>query len=150
VAEGWILEPTDEVKSAAVAAQAAFAHLDWLRPIPRHFLHVWLLGVAIPEFAARVPLELEYARVNCFHSAVVVEARAPDLSALNPEPTFLPHMTIAVTTESHDPEPLRKALLPLRKRPFGRDQATNAKRICFPAGRSTLFEPWTVVETVPE
>ena len=111
---------------------------------------MWLLGVAIPEFAARVPLELEYARVNCFHSAVVVEARAPDLSALNPEPTFLPHMTIAVTTESHDPEPLRKALLPLRKRPFGRDQATNAKRICFPAGRSTLFEPWTVVETVPE
>jgi hypothetical protein len=150
VAEGWIFEPNDEVKSGAVAAQAAFAHLDWLRPIPRHFLHVWLVGVAIPELAARVPLELEYARVNCFHSAVVVEVRAPELSPLHPEPTFLPHMTIAVTTQPHNPELLREALLPLRQRPFGRELATNAKRISFAAGRSTLFEPWTVVETVPE
>ena len=129
--------------------QRAFAHLSWIQPIPRHFLHVWLVGLPIVDLAARLPLELDYRCVNCFHSAVVVQVRAPVLVRLHPEPTFLPHMTIGVTTQPHLPEPLRTAIRPLRDVGFGRQRASEAKRISFPAGRTTVLQPWTVVDVVP-
>jgi hypothetical protein len=128
--------------------QQALAQLDWIRLVPRHFLHVWLAGIPVAALRDGLPFELEYARVNCFHAAVVVEVRAPELSALHPEPTFLPHLTIGVTTRRHSPDELRRALVPLRERRFGRQRATVAKRISFPAGRTTVLEPWTVVEVV--
>jgi hypothetical protein len=46
VAEGWIVEPPPEIKRAALHVQDVFAGLDWLAPIPEHFLHVWLRGAA--------------------------------------------------------------------------------------------------------
>jgi hypothetical protein len=43
-AVGWVIEPPGEIKQAALELQATFASLEWLAPIPEHFLHVWLGG----------------------------------------------------------------------------------------------------------
>jgi hypothetical protein len=87
VAEGWLVEAPAHVKEGAVELQDALAHLDWLTPVPDHFLHVWLagpgtMGNAYERWADVRPFAAEFRRVNCFHSAVVVEAaaRLPDLS----------------------------------------------------------------------
>jgi hypothetical protein len=81
-------------------AQRAFAELDWVTPVPDHFLHTWIGGVA---FAARRPtrdeiavaverarrawvgvesFEVSYRRINCFHSAVVAEVEGEGPRAL--------------------------------------------------------------------
>src|SRR5215213_4831811 len=116
VAEGWIVEPTREIKRAAVDLQGVFAALDWLAPIPEHFLHVWVGGArglsAKPEGLRNSgSFGAVYRRVNCFHSAVVIEVEAPHLRRFVAgtevdTSTFLPHLTIGVTREEHDPEDL--------------------------------------------
>jgi 2'-5' RNA ligase len=95
-----------------------------------------------------------YQRVNCFHSAVVVEVEAPALRELIAgtqvdASTFLPHMTIGVTREEHDPSELRTALLPVRDAELGVGKITQLTRIRFPAAQTTLLQPWTVMESVP-
>jgi hypothetical protein len=159
VGEGWIIEPPGEIKRAALELQGAFAKFKWLAPIPEHFLHVGLGGAV--SLAGR-PQELRhsgafdavYRRVNCFDSAVVVEVDAPQLHSLvagtqADVSTFLPHMTIGVTRETHDPTDLRRALLRLRNVQLGASEVTELTHIRFRAARSTLLQPWTVVETVP-
>jgi len=42
VLEGWLVAPSQEVRAAAGRMQARLAHLDWLAPVPDHFLHLWL------------------------------------------------------------------------------------------------------------
>ena len=61
---------------------------------------------------------------------------------------FLPHMTIGVTREEHDPEDLRRALVPVRNVELGVSEVTELKRIRFPAGQTTLLRPWSIIETV--
>jgi hypothetical protein len=159
VAEGWIVEPPREIKRAALNVQDVFAGLDWLAPIPEHFLHVWLggaggLGAKPKELRGSGSFEAVYGRVNCFHSAVVVEVQAPPLGAFVAgtevdSATFLPHLTIGITRKEHDPGDLRRALLSLRNIDLGVSEVTELKRIRFPAGQRTLLRPWSVIETVP-
>jgi hypothetical protein len=57
-------------------------------------------------------------------------------------------MTIGVTREEHDPEDLRRVLLPVRNIELGVSGVTELTRIRFPAGQTTLLRPWSVMETV--
>ena len=158
-AECWIIEPPDEIKRAAAELQRAFAGLGWIVPVPEHFLHV---ALGTPEALTRQPerlsnsgeFEARYHRVNCFHSATVVEVEASRLHSFIEgtqvdAATFLPHMTIGVTREERDPGELRQALLPLRDFDLGVANVTEVKRVRFPAAQTTLLRPWSVVETVP-
>ncbi len=158
-AECWIIEPPDEIKRAAVDLQRAFAGLRWIAPVPEHFLHV---ALGTPAALTRRPerlsnggaFEARYQRVNCFHSAIVVEVEATKLHTFIEgtkvdAATFLPHMTIGVTRDGRDPSQLRQALLPLRDSHLGIAKVTELKRVRFPAAQMTLLRPWSVVETVP-
>jgi 2'-5' RNA ligase len=158
-AECWIVEPPDEIKRAAAEVQEAFAGLPWIAPVPEHFLHV---AIGTPAALTRRPdricdggaFEARYQRVNCFHSAIVVEVEAPELHDLIEgtqvdAATFLPHMTIGVTRAEHDPSQLRELLLPLRDSQLGTGKVGELKRVRFPAAQATLLQPWSVVETVP-
>jgi hypothetical protein len=66
----------------------------------------------------------------------------------NDVPTFLPHLTVAVTRVEHEPGALREALLGLRGSVHEQQTVSEAKLVRFPAARSTLFQPWAVLETV--
>jgi 2'-5' RNA ligase len=158
-AECWIVEPPDEVKRAAADVQSAFAGFDWIAPVPEHFLHV---ALGTPEALTRRPAQLRnsgafdarYRRLNCFHSAIVVEVEAAQLHDFVEGThvdavTFLPHMTIGVTREERDPDELRRALLPLRDADLGAGKVTELKRVRFPAAQETLLRAWSVVETIP-
>lgn len=159
VAEGWVIVPPAEIKQAALELQRAFARLEWLAPVPEHFLHVWLGGATSSagrpqKWHHSGAFEVIYRRVNCFHSAVVVEVDAPQLHNLVAgtqvdASTFLPHMTIGVTRAEHDAMDLRTALLPLRNVQLGVGEVTELTHIRFPAAQTTLLQPWTVIETVP-
>jgi 2'-5' RNA ligase len=126
--------------------------------IPDHFLHVWLGGpVAIGDrartWAGRGSFDIDFRGVTCFHSAVVVEAHAPQLFRLVEGTgidagTFLPHMTIAVTREEHEAEQLREILAPLRRTALGSSTADEVKLVRFRAARSTLLAPWEAVEVM--
>jgi hypothetical protein len=159
VAEGWVIVPPGEIKRAALELQGAFARFKWLAPIPEHFLHVGLGGAVSlagrpQELRHSRAFEAVYRRVNCFHSAVVVEVDAPQLRNLVADTqvdasTFLPHMTIGVTREEHDPEDLRRSLLPVRNVQLGVGEVIELTHIRFPSAQTTLLQPWTVIETVP-
>jgi hypothetical protein len=140
--DAWVIEPPADVKAAAAELQQPLARFDWLKVVPSHFLHV-----ALPGAPGVVPApELEYRHVTCFHVAVVVEVDAPALKRLYPRKTFLPHLTLAVTTRPADPHELREVLRPRREAYVGRQEATEALHVSFPFSRERLFEPWTVSE----
>jgi hypothetical protein len=142
--EGWLIEPPADVKAAAAELQRPLAQFDWLKVVPSHFLHVTLPGAP-----GVVPApELEYRLVTCFHDAVAVEVDAPALKRLYKGKTFLPHLTLAVTTRPAPAGELREAVRPIRDAYLGRQLATEAVRVAFPFSRERLFEPWTVGERV--
>ena len=159
LAEGWVVVPPKEIKRAARELQGALASFEWLAPVPEHFLHVWLAGATSTggrahELRHSGAFDAVYQRVNCFHSAVVVEVEAPQLRELIAgtevdASTFLPHMTIGVTREEHDPRELRAALLPLRNAELGGGKVAELTCIRFPAAQTTLLQPWTVIESLP-
>jgi hypothetical protein len=159
VAEAWVILPPTEVKQAALKLQREFASFEWLTLVPEHFLHVALGGAPAAggwphELRHSGAFDAVYERVNCFHSAVVVEVEAPQLRELIAgtqldASTFLPHMTIGVTSEEHDPGELRTALLPLRNAELGGGTVTELTRVRFPCAQTTLLQPWTVVESLP-
>ena len=92
--EVWLIAPTPEVKRAALRVQSALERFDFLDVVPHHFLHVSVSDTVVERL--ETPVDLEYANVTCFHTAVVAEVHAPALQALDPGPTFLPHLTLAV------------------------------------------------------
>jgi hypothetical protein len=145
--DAWVIEPSPAIKSAAAELQRPLAEIDWLRLLPEHFLHV-SLPVPGPELRGRGPFELEYRGVTCFHETVVVQVDAPSLGAIDPRPTFLPHMTLAITTREGPPDELRDIVIGMRAATLGRDEATEAIRIAFPFSRERLLEPWTVQERI--
>lgn len=158
VLEGWVIEPSAQVKEAATHLQAAMSHLDWLVSVPDHFLHVWIGSVERIDDAWRQWPEIEtfpaaYRRVNCFHAAVVVEVegclRPLVTGTPNDIPALLPHMTVAITKEAGPAAELRDALLPLRNTNLGAETIREVKRVRFPAARSSLLRPWTVEQVVP-
>jgi hypothetical protein len=155
--EGWVVEPSREVKAVAAGVQESLRCFDWIELVPEHFLHVWLgaperLGAGPQRWADLAPFEISYARVNCFHSAVVVEVTQPLRRLVdgspNDLPEFLPHMTVGVTRVEHAAGDLRGTLTELRETDFGAEVVSQAKLVRFRAAQSTLFEPWEVVETV--
>jgi hypothetical protein len=157
VLEGWIVEPSPEVKAIVTGLQVSLGRFDWIELVPEHFLHVWLglpelLGEAPERWPEVAPFEVRYPRANCFHSAVVVEVTPPIRRLVagtkNDLPEFLPHMTIAVTRMEHSADELRDELTRLRETDLGVQTVGETKLVRFPAAQSTLFQPWEVVETV--
>jgi len=146
--EAWIVEPSAAVKAAAIELQRPLAGIDWLRLLPGHFLHVTLPRPGT-ELRGKGPLALEYRGVNCFHETVVVQVAAPSLQELHPLTTFLPHLTLAITTREAPPDELRDIVVRLRDAVLGREEATEAVRITFPFSRRRFLEPWTVRERIP-
>jgi hypothetical protein len=155
--EGWIVEPPPDVKAAAALVQEQLRSLEWLQLVPEHFLHVWLgipdrLGTAPQRWPDLGRFEITYGGPNCFHNAVVLEVTAPIRQLVagtkNDVPTFLPHLTVAVTRVEHEPRALRDILSALRGSVHEQQTVSEAKLVRFPSARSTLFQPWQVLETV--
>ena len=140
----WVVEPAREVKRAALRVQGELESLDFLELVPHHFLHVAVPHAAVLGF--HEPIDLEYARVGCFHTAVVAEVEAPALRALDPVPTFLPHMTLAVVRRPEAPDELRRVLEPLRDNSFGSQRVEELLRIHVELSRERGLQPWTVVD----
>ena len=147
VASAWVIEPPLAVKEAVLRLQSSFAHLDWIVPVPEHFLHV-ALGPSPWELGLTFPVEIEYRRVGAFHAVVIVEAHCPPLRELVEDESFLPHLTIGVTRSPGPAAPLREALAPLRDTVLGRQRVEEVKLCQFPAARTTLLQPWAVEEVV--
>ncbi len=141
-AEAWVIEPSAAVKAAAVELQRPLARIGWLQLLPAHFLHV-SLPMPGTELRGKGPFE------SCFHEAVVVQVSAPSLRALHPRTTFLPHLTLAITTREAPPDELRDVAVGMREAELGREEATEAIRIAFPFSRERFLEPWTVRERIP-
>jgi hypothetical protein len=144
--EVWVIEPSPEIKRAALRVQGELEPFDLLELVPHHFLHVSVPHAAVRAFDE--PIDLEYSRVNCFHTAVVAEVDAPALRALDPAPTFLPHMTLAVVRRPEAPDELRRVLEPLRDTSFGRQRVDEVRRIHVELSGERGLQPWTVVDRV--
>ena len=160
--DGWLIEVPAAIKTASRQLRDRLAHVESLRPVPDHFLHVWLgsareLSPARAEkaWAGIRPFGVQYRRVNCFHDAVIVEADAKGVRSLvaaglphiSPE-TFLPHMTVAYTAARTPPEPVRQALAAFRESAFGEGLVREVRLCRVPIARSTFLEPWTAVAAV--
>jgi hypothetical protein len=168
----WLLRLDDEACASAVeAAQRAFSHLAWITPQPRHFLHTSIAAVSVaprPPSQGEIDVAIQraqqawtsigsfavrYRRINCFHSAVVVEVegdgpRTLAAAAGAPTETFLAHLTIGSVHEPHDATALRDALIPLREADIGGERITQASLCVIPASRSTVLDPWEIVGSV--
>ena len=144
--EVWVIEPPPEVKRAALRVQGDLEAFDFLDLVPHHFLHVAVPDAAVRAFDA--PIDLEYACVTCFHTAVVAEVHAPALRALDPRPTFLPHMSLAYVRRPAPPDELRRALEPLRETTFGTQRADEVLRLHVELSRERGLQPWSVVDRV--
>lgn len=183
---GWLIRFDQQLIPAVRDVQAAFSHLEWLVPQPDHFLHTWLVGGAFlrrrptaQEVAGAVQqaerswkgacdFDVTYHRINCFHTAVVVEVEGegPRLLAEKlieddywesiqiegalPLPrvrleTYLPHLSIGYVKVANDPGVLREALIPLRESQLGRQRVGEANLCLMPASRTTILSPWEVV-----
>jgi hypothetical protein len=134
------------VKRAALRVQGELERFDFLELVPHHFLHVTVPAGAVRRFNA--PIDLEYARVNCFHTAVVAEVRSPALRALDPTPTFLPHMTLAVVRRPAPSPELRRVLEPLREGVFGVQRVDEILRVHVEFSRERGLQPWTIVDRI--
>ena len=141
-----MIQPPSEVKRAALRVQGELERFDFLELVPHHFLHVSVPAAAVRKFNA--PIDLEYARVNCFHTAVVVEVEAPALRALDPTPTFLPHMTLAVVRRPAPSDELRRVLEPLREGVFGVQCVDEILRVHVEFSRERGLQPWTIVDRI--
>jgi hypothetical protein len=157
VIEGWLVEPSPSIKAAATDLQMQLARVDSLVAIPDDFLHVWigtreLIGSGWRAWSDMEHVAISYARVNCFHTAVVVEldstVRRLVVGTRNDVPTFLPHLTIAVVREPSAPEPFRQVLRPLRDARLGSQDVQEVKLVRVPASKTTVLRPWTVLQTV--
>jgi len=145
--DAWraVLARTD-VKRAALRIQGELERFDFLELVPHDFLHVSISLAAVREFDE--PIDLEYTRVNCFHTAVVAEVDAPALHALNPDPLFLPHMSLAYVKRPSPPGDLRATLEPLRETSLGHQRADEILRIHVELSRERGLKPWTIVDRV--
>ena len=146
--EVWLIEPTPEVKRAALRVQGELERFDFLELVPHHFLHVSVGDAAVCGLDPDSPIELAYTRVTCFHTAVVAEVDAPGLRALEPERTFLPHLTLAVVTRPADAGGLREVLRELRDTPLGAQRLDEVLRVHVELSRERGLQPWQVLDRV--
>jgi len=148
----WIVVPPPDVKAAAEEAQQALAHLDWLAPLPQHFLHVTLGPGDGPAPPAIDPFRIEYGGVGCFHETVIGEVHGEGLrglaAALRPDlDAFLPHLSLAYVREPRPPDELRQALALLRDVRLGEQLVEEVALVHVPFSRTSLLEPWTPLRT---
>jgi hypothetical protein len=150
------------VKGAAASVQAAFAALDWIAPLPDHFLHVWLgpardvdVAAAKRAWAEVPPFSIVYQRANCFHSAVFVEAHSDGVAELVERAlphvdlsSLLPHMSVGYTRHRELPDDLQVALRPQHELKFGTGVVGEVLLCDVPIARSTILEPWRVIGSV--
>ena len=136
-----LIVPPPEVKAAVSAVKECFAGLDWVAPVPDDFLHV----SPHASWVTAAPFEITYRRANCFHDAAVVEAHVDGVTA---PPLFLPHLSIGYFRRSERPEGLRDALLPFRDVELGMGLVEEVLVCDVPIAKTTILEPWTVVERV--
>lgn len=153
----WLLLPDERARDAARAAQRPFAHLDWIAPLPGHFLHVTLAApgeqASASAWRGAPAFDFEVGPVTCFHEAIVAEVggdgprRLRELAGL-PVDLFLPHLSLGYVREAADPGPLRDVLAPRRAHTLGRMPVREVVRCRVDVGRTAFFTPWQVVERV--
>lgn len=149
VAEGWLIAPPPEVKREALHMQGELEDIPGLVTVPHHFLHVWLRGGHGPDLEQLLelePFQMSIGRLNCFHTAVVAEVVSEDLDRVDSPETFLPHLSLAYVERPTAAALVREGVLPLRETSLGTFVVTELLRVRVPAGRTTVLEPWTVVE----
>ena len=149
VAEGWLIVPPPDVKREARRLQAELEVVPGLVAVPDHFLHVWLRGDHGPDLEqlrALGPFEMRIARPNCFDTAVIAEVESEELDRVDAPETFLPHLSLAYVERPIPADPVRETLFPLRDVSLGTVVVDELVRVRVPAGRSTVLQPWTVVE----
>ena len=142
----WLIIPPPEVRHAVEHVQASFAELDWVAPVPEHFLHVSAPPSSAGWSTLR-PFELSYRCVNCFHDAAIIEAHGDD-TPFPPAP-FLPHLSIGYFRHAARPESLRAALRPRRDVQLGSGLVDEVLVCDVPIGKSRFFEPWEVADVIP-
>lgn len=150
--EGWLIVPPPEVKREVLRLQGKLEEIAALDLSPHHFLHVWLgpqHGPDIEALAEGGPFELAYRNVGCFPTAVFVEAHAERFDEVDAPDTYLPHLTIAVVRGAPDVRPVRDAVVRLRDVDLGRVVVDELAYVRFPLSRSTVLQPWTVIERRP-
>jgi 2'-5' RNA ligase len=167
---GWLIEPPPHVKDAVRELLVRLGKVGRVAAVPRHFLHIWIHGVAHDPSAERVSELVDTARevwaeqrsceialrhANCFHDAAVVEAHTNGvprlLAALNPDADLrvaLPHMTVGYL-RSPSAASMRDVLADFRAKEFGSFHAANVRLCLIPIARSTFMRPWKVAATHP-
>ncbi len=149
VAEGWLIVPPPEIKQEAMSLQAELEGIPGIVAVPEHFFHVWLRGEHGPDLEQLLelgPFSMTLARLNCFHTAVVAEVDWPGLERLDAPDTFLPHLSLAYVARPIGAQPVREALVPVRELSLGTFIVDELVRVRLPAGRTSVLQPWTVVE----
>ena len=148
VAEAWLVVPPPEVKREAVRLQSKLEDVPGLAVVPHHFLHVSISdnGPELDDLSELGPFELRLGRVNCFPTAVVAEVESTELDRVAAPATFLPHLSLAYVVEPTAVDPVREAVLPLREVSLGSFVVDELVRVQVPASRTTILQPWTVVE----
>ena len=149
VADAWLIVPPPEVKREALRVQGLLEGIPGLSVVPHHFLHVSLRGSHSPDLEQLLelgPFQMRIAKLNCFHTAVVAEVESEELDRIDAPEAFLPHLSLAYVESSIPVDPVREALLPLRDASLGTFVVSELVRVRVPAGKTTVLEPWTVVE----
>jgi 2'-5' RNA ligase len=163
VLAGWLIEPPAQVKDAMDDLLARLGEVEGVVATPKHFLHIWIAGVALDPTPERVTALVHTAReawsgqgsfdialraANCFHDAAVVEAHTDGvprlLAALDPDADLrvaLPHMTVGYL-RSPSAASMRDALDDFRDREFASFKADNVRLCLIPIARSTFTRPW--------
>ena len=144
--DAWLLVPPPELKRAALRVQGVLEEVAGLRIVPHHFLHV-----SLPhddEVLELEPFEVVFARLNCFHCAVVAEVQSGALDGLDAPETFLPHLSLAYVEKPIEPGPVRELLAPIRATELGAFLVDEIVRVRVPAAKSTILSPWTVVDRI--
>jgi 2'-5' RNA ligase len=142
----WLVVPPPEVKRASLRVQGVLEEIGGLRIVPHHFLHLTLPDDQIDALAEHGPFAVRCERLNCFPDAVVAEVESEALDELEAPATFLPHVSLAYVELPIRPDPVREALLPLRRTGLGLFEVDELVRARVPAAKSTVLQPWTVVE----
>ena len=164
----WLI-PLDPALAPRVRdVQGRLPRLDWLRPLPAHFLHVTVESLGFVDDERRVPdlvescaeallglpaFRLSFPRLNCFHEAVVAEVEGEGVKEAAArlradDGPFLPHLSLAYTSAPGPPGELRDALVPIRNTNLGEQEVRQIQLCLVPASRVTILEPWTVAGTV--
>jgi len=149
VTEGWLVIPPPEVKREILRAQRALEDVRGLRIVPHHFLHLWLRGTHGPDLDELVedgPFDVALERVGCFHTAVVAEVRSERLERADAPSTYLPHVSLAYVELPTPAEDVRAVVRTLRERALGAWTVDELVRVRVPTSRTTVLEPWSVVE----